>query len=71
MVYFCRFCRCLYFICGIIWDVNRFICILLINNQLYVVFLYYLVSSICFFPNGDGIKDIIVCLFPKYRRIPT
>ena len=24
MVYFCRFCRCLYFICGIIWEVNRF-----------------------------------------------
>ena len=24
MVYFCRFCRCVYFICGIIWVVNRF-----------------------------------------------
>ena len=24
MVYFCRFCRCFYFICGIIWEVNRF-----------------------------------------------
>ena len=39
MVYFCRFCRCLYFICGIIWEVNRFICILSIKNQLDVVFL--------------------------------
>ena len=48
MVYFCRFCRCLYFICGIIWEVNRFRCILLIKNQLDVVFLYE-VSSICFF----------------------
>ena len=24
MVYFCRLCRCFYFICGIIWEVNRF-----------------------------------------------
>ena len=24
MVYFCRFCRCFYFICGIIWKVNMF-----------------------------------------------
>ena len=24
MVYFCRFCRCFYFICGIIWIVDRF-----------------------------------------------
>ena len=24
MVYFCRFCRCFYFICGIIWKVDRF-----------------------------------------------
>ena len=24
MVYFCRVCRCFYFICGIIWEVNRF-----------------------------------------------
>ena len=48
MDYVCRFCRCLYFICGIIWEVNRFICILLIKNQLDVVFLYE-VSSICFF----------------------
>ena len=24
MVYFCRFCRCFYFICGIIWEFNRF-----------------------------------------------
>ena len=39
MVYFCRFCRCLYFICGIIWEVNRFMCILLIKSQLDVVFL--------------------------------
>ena len=27
-------------ICGIIWEVNRSICILLIKNQLDVVFLY-------------------------------
>ena len=26
--------------CGIIWEVNRFICVLLITNQLDVVFLY-------------------------------
>ena len=24
MVYFCRFCRCFYFICGIIWIADRF-----------------------------------------------
>ena len=24
MIYFCRFCRCFYFICGIIWVVERF-----------------------------------------------
>ena len=24
MFYFCRFCRCFYFICGIIWIVDRF-----------------------------------------------
>ena len=24
MVYFCRFYRCFYFICGIIWIVDRF-----------------------------------------------
>ena len=24
MVYFCRVCRCFYFICGIIWEVNGF-----------------------------------------------
>ena len=24
MVYLCRFCRCFYFICGIIWIVDRF-----------------------------------------------
>ena len=24
MVYFCRFCRCFYFICGVIWIVDRF-----------------------------------------------
>ena len=24
MVYFCRLCKCFYFICGIIWEVNRF-----------------------------------------------
>ena len=24
MVYFCRFCRCFYFIRGIIWTVDRF-----------------------------------------------
>ena len=24
LVYFCRFCRCFYFICGIIWVVDRF-----------------------------------------------
>ena len=24
MVYFCRFCRCFYFICGIIWIGDRF-----------------------------------------------
>ena len=23
MVYFCRLCRCFYFICGIIWVVDR------------------------------------------------
>ena len=34
MVYFCRFCRCWYFICGIIREVNRFMCILLMKNQL-------------------------------------
>ena len=39
MVYFCRFCRCFYFICGIIWIVDRFrllvyaLCILVIKNQ--------------------------------------
>ena len=29
MVYFCRFCRCFYFIYGIIWIVDRFM--LLVN----------------------------------------
>ena len=24
MVYFCRLCKCVYFICGIIWEVHRF-----------------------------------------------
>ena len=24
MVYFCRFCKCFYIICGIIWVVGRF-----------------------------------------------
>ena len=24
MIYFCRLCKCVYFICGIIWEVNRF-----------------------------------------------
>ena len=28
MVYFCRFYRCFYFICGIIWIVDRFIILL-------------------------------------------
>ena len=44
MVYFCRLCKCVYFICGIIWEVNRFyafgLCVLLIKNQLDAVFLY-------------------------------
>ena len=52
MVYFYRLCKCVCFICGIIWEVNRFvlwfICVLLMKNQLDVVFLYQ-VSSICFF----------------------
>ena len=47
MVYFCRFCKCFYFICGIIWIVYRFI--LLVNMyfgdkesiSLDVDFLYY------------------------------
>ena len=37
MVYFCRFYRCFYFICGIIWIVDRLmflvICILVIKDQ--------------------------------------
>ena len=37
MIYFFRFCRCFYFICDIIWIVDRFmfwfICILVIKNQ--------------------------------------
>ena len=45
MVYFCEFCRCFYFMSGIVWEANIglcfwFICILLIENQLDVVFLY-------------------------------
>ena len=44
MVYFCRVCRCFYFICGIIWEVNGFMLLvymcLLIKNQLDDVFLY-------------------------------
>ena len=44
MVYFCRLCKCVCFICGIIWEVNRFMLLVymcfLIKNQLDVVFLY-------------------------------
>ena len=47
MVHCCRFYKCFYFICGIIWIVGRlktlcfwFICILLMKNRLDVDFLY-------------------------------
>ena len=54
MVYFCRFCRCFYFICGIIWIVDRFMPLVNMyfgdkeSISLDADFLYY-ISSICFF----------------------
>ena len=58
MVYFCRFCRCFYFICGIIWIVDRFmllvyaLCILVIKNQsvwmLTSCTKYQVLVSLCF-----------------------
>ena len=54
MVYFCRFYRCFYFICGIIWIVDRFMLLVYMyfgdkeSISLDVDFLYC-VSSICFF----------------------
>ena len=54
MVYFCRFYRCFYFICGIIWIVDRFMLLVYMyfgdkeSISLDVDFLYS-VSSICFF----------------------
>ena len=55
MVYFCRLCRCYYFICGIIWVVDRFLllvymyfadkestrCQLLILSIKYLLFMLY------------------------------
>ena len=54
MVYFCRFYRCFYFICAIIWIADRFMFLVYMyfgdkeSIILDVDFLYY-VSSICFF----------------------
>ena len=54
MVYFCRFYRCFYFICGIIWIVDRFMLLVYMyfgdkeSISLDVDFLYC-VSNICFF----------------------
>ena len=58
MVYFCRLCKCVYFICGIIWEVNRFMllvadkesigcCLLVLSIKhffLHVLALWYLTS---------------------------
>ena len=55
MVYFCRFYRCFYFICGIIWIVDRFMLLVYMyfgdkeSISFDVDFLYSCVSNICFF----------------------
>ena len=36
MVYFCRFYRCFYFICGIIWIVDRF---------MLLVYIYFVIKN--------------------------
>ena len=63
MVYFCRLCKCFYFICGIIWEVSRFMllvymcfadkesigcCLLVLSIYLYQVFVSSCFSSMVF-----------------------
>ena len=56
MVYFCRFYRCFYFICGIIWIVDKFMLLVYMyfgdkeSISLDVDFLYQVSSfvSLCF-----------------------
>ena len=56
MVYFCRFCRCFYFICGIIWIVDRFMLLVYMhfgdqkNQSVWMLTCtkYQVIISLCF-----------------------
>ena len=57
MVYFCRFYRCFYFICGIIWIVDRFMLLVYMHfgdKELIAVWMltscteYQVFVSLCF-----------------------